>query len=205
MPEQLALEQRLGQRGAVHRDERLAVPRRQIVDSPGHELLAGPGFALDEHRRGDRGHLLDLDQHLLDRGRFAEDTGALLQATALDEPPHRGRDFAWIDGFLEPSGEAELAADLAGIGVGRLDQAEGRDAVLARGGEEARRAGFVEAAGQDDRIRLPAPHRGSHIVERRDHRGVEARLLQRGVHADGLLEVVGGDENAISHARLASR
>ena len=67
--EQLALEQRLGQGGAVDRDERLAPPGREVVDRLGDQLLAGARFALDQHRARDRRHLLDLDQQFLDRPR----------------------------------------------------------------------------------------------------------------------------------------
>src|SRR5882724_1584146 len=135
--EQLALEQRLGQRRAVYGDEGLAVPGREVVDRAGNQLLPRARLAFDQHRRRDRRHLLDLHQHFLDRRRFAEDAGALLQAPPLDEPPHRRRDFGRIGRLYQPIGEPQLAADLVGILIGRLDQAKRRDRMLARGGEEA--------------------------------------------------------------------
>jgi hypothetical protein len=48
--EELALEERLRQRGAVHRDERVVRPRACRVDSARDELLAGARLALDQHR-----------------------------------------------------------------------------------------------------------------------------------------------------------
>src|SRR6185295_13042794 len=93
---------------------------------------------------GDGRHLLDLDQDFLDRRRFTEDTSTLLEAPALDDAAHGGGDFARIDGLYEPGGEAELAADLAGIVVGGLDQAEGGDGVIARGGEQGLGGRFVQ-------------------------------------------------------------
>src|SRR6202008_933278 len=77
--EELALEQRVGQRGAVDGDERLAPARGEVVDGLGDELLAGAALALDEHGARDRGHLLDLDQHFLDRRALTDYAGALLQ------------------------------------------------------------------------------------------------------------------------------
>ncbi len=208
MAEQLALEQRLGQPGGVHRDERLAATRREVVNPPRHQLLAGPGLAFDQHGRRHGRHLLDLHQHFLDRRRFAEDTGALLQVPPLDEPPHRRGDFGRIGGLHEPRRQPQLPADLAGIFVRRLDQAERRDGVLARGGQEALCGGLVQATAQNNRIRLPTPgsrlpsfHGMTHVVERGDHRGVEARLLQARIDPDGLLQVIRGNEDSVSHEK----
>src|SRR5690606_32040983 len=49
--EQLALEDRLGQRRAVHLDEWLALAIGRLVDRLGDELLAGSALAPDEDRR----------------------------------------------------------------------------------------------------------------------------------------------------------
>jgi hypothetical protein len=54
------------------------------VEALGDQLLAGAAFALHQHGAGDRRHLLDLDQHLLDRVALAHDAGALLQVPAVD-------------------------------------------------------------------------------------------------------------------------
>ena len=48
--EQLALEERLRDRPAVHRHERGGGPGAGLVDCPGHELLASSGLARDHHR-----------------------------------------------------------------------------------------------------------------------------------------------------------
>ena len=61
--EDLALEQRLGNRGAVDRDERKRRARTELMDRLRHELLARARFAGDEHRRLGRRRLLD---HLID-------------------------------------------------------------------------------------------------------------------------------------------
>ena len=173
------------------------------MNRPRHELFPRAGLAFDQHGRRHGRHLFDLHQHFLDRRRFAEDAGAPLQAPALDEPPHGRRDFGRIGGFHEPIGEAELVGYGLRRLIGRLHQSEGRHAVLVGGREQPPRGRFVQPARQDDRVggRLFPPHRLAHVVERGDHRRVEPRLLQRGVHANGLLEVVGGEEDAVSHEK----
>ena len=62
-PEQLRLEQRLDDRGAVDGNEGPLAPPAQLVNLPRHELLAGARFAFDEHREIGRGHALDAVAH----------------------------------------------------------------------------------------------------------------------------------------------
>ncbi len=59
--EELALQQSHGNGGAVDLDEGAPAPRAAIVNGAGDQLLAGAGFALDQHGRiggRDRLHLL---------------------------------------------------------------------------------------------------------------------------------------------------
>src|SRR5256886_13194337 len=77
--EQLRLEQRLGERGAVDRDERAAAPRRARVDGAGDELLAGAALALDEHRGGAARDLLEERHHPAEGGARADDRAPLVQ------------------------------------------------------------------------------------------------------------------------------
>jgi len=70
--EQLGLDQGVGKRGAVDRDERLAGAAAQVVQRVGHKLLARPALSGDHHRRvavSDRLHALDQVAHL---GRVAD-------------------------------------------------------------------------------------------------------------------------------------
>ena len=55
MPEQLRLNQRFGQRGAVHDDQRLVPASAQAVETLGDQFLAGPTLADDQHRTVERG------------------------------------------------------------------------------------------------------------------------------------------------------
>ena len=70
--EQLGLEERLGQRGAVDHDERPVGARARIVDGAREELLAGAGLALDQHGRVEGGHTRDLLVELHHPGRLAD-------------------------------------------------------------------------------------------------------------------------------------
>src|SRR5882762_5523329 len=63
--EQLRLDQRVGDGTAIDRDKGLVAPGAQLMDRPSHELLAGAGLTLDEHREWGVGHLLDLLDYLL--------------------------------------------------------------------------------------------------------------------------------------------
>ena len=54
----------VGQRRAVHLDERLARPRRVVVDGVGDQLLARARLAADQHRRVGPRHLRHLLVHL---------------------------------------------------------------------------------------------------------------------------------------------
>ena len=49
--EQLALDQGVGQRAAVDRDERTIAPRPTVMDRARDEFLAGARFAFDQYRR----------------------------------------------------------------------------------------------------------------------------------------------------------
>jgi hypothetical protein len=70
--EQLALQQRLVQRGAVHGQERTAGAGGEIVHRPGDDLLAGAGLAGDQHRAVGSGDGPDLLTDLAHRGRIAD-------------------------------------------------------------------------------------------------------------------------------------
>ena len=55
MPEQFRLDQRFGQRGAVHHHQRLVPARGQAVEAFGDQFLAGPALADHQHRAVQRG------------------------------------------------------------------------------------------------------------------------------------------------------
>src|SRR5262245_23847597 len=48
-PEEFSLEQSLDDGGAIDGDERSTTTSAEVVELPGHELLARPAFAFDQH------------------------------------------------------------------------------------------------------------------------------------------------------------
>ena len=71
--EELALEDALGERRTVDRHEEPVAPVARRVDGARDELLAGAGFALDEHRGGRRRHPRDQREDVPNRGAVADD------------------------------------------------------------------------------------------------------------------------------------
>src|SRR5690606_36224112 len=57
-----------------------------------------------------------------------------------------------------------------------------------------------QCAGQHHELRLLAPERGAHVVQRRNHRRLQAELLETRVEPDGGFHVRERDEN-VAHAR----
>src|SRR5262245_27478704 len=78
MPEELALEEPLGDLRAVDRDERTAASRARLMDRPRNELLSGAGLTLDQHRRVRGGGPADRRSQLLDRSARADDRRRLV-------------------------------------------------------------------------------------------------------------------------------
>src|SRR5262249_18614187 len=87
--EELALEEGLGEGGAVLRDEELVAPLRLVVDRRGDELLAGAGLALDADGGAGVDDLLERGEDRAHRRRLADDVReaaallAVLQITVL--------------------------------------------------------------------------------------------------------------------------
>ncbi len=71
--EQLRLEQRLGNRAAVDRDELAAPPRAVVVNRARHQLLARAGLAADENRAARRRHRLEQLEQIAHRPRSPDD------------------------------------------------------------------------------------------------------------------------------------
>src|SRR5690349_10575371 len=72
-PEELALEERLGERRAVHLDERLPGARTVVVDGAGDLRLAGARLAGEQHAHVERRDQGDLTQERAERLTSADD------------------------------------------------------------------------------------------------------------------------------------
>ena len=73
MPEQLALQQRLGHGRAVEGHEGTGAPPAAVVQGAGHQVLAGAALAGDQHRGVRGGGPLDEVAHLAHHRALAQD------------------------------------------------------------------------------------------------------------------------------------
>ena len=120
--EQLALHQVLGQRGAVHRDERLAGTTTLVVDGPSDQLLPCAGFSDDQHRAVGRRHKGYLGKHLAQAVALAHDTAA----TGLtDLAPQMAHVVPELPPLLHESSEA-VAVQFGGLIQPRVTHTDSR-------------------------------------------------------------------------------
>src|SRR5207237_3872648 len=102
VPEDLALEQRLRNRGAIDRDERKRRSLAQLVNRLRDELLAGSRFAPDQHRCVGRRRLFDDAIDASNAGAVADDPPeAPLLAKLAAEVLHLAQRLLTFDRFLQ--------------------------------------------------------------------------------------------------------
>jgi hypothetical protein len=152
VPEQLGLEQGIGNRGQVHGHERLSPPRALVVDGAGHQLLPGAALRGDQHggvrlrHLGD--HLVEPHHLRVPPHELVEAVGAVeLGAQVAQLPLHpalpgrladQGQDLVHVPGL----GQVVVRARLHGVH---------RHAQVRVGGDQDDRDGLVDAQdpGQD--------------------------------------------------------
>jgi hypothetical protein len=182
VPEQLALEQRLGERGAVDGQERPLGARPRAMDAARHQLLAGAGLAFDEHRDRRRRRALHECEHRRHRGRAPDDVG---KAHPADQIATQGAD-------LRP--QALLGRLQAGVELGVLERH--RDAARQR--LEEGQVGVVERA----RVAVHHLQDADRSLARDQRRGQDAagevagRPVDAGIEAGIGLDVVDPDRLA---------
>ena len=86
--EQLGLDQRLGQRRAVHDDQRVFPAVRQAVEALGDQLLAGAALADDEHRAAHRRGAAGALDRVEEGARLADELVFPLHGPTYSEIPH---------------------------------------------------------------------------------------------------------------------
>ena len=193
MAEQLAFDERFGQGAAIDRHERLAGPRALVVDGAGDQLLAGAGFAQDEHgglRWGDFG---DQRADALHAGRGADQPRRAFDA--LQPALQRAVLLRELALFLHAAQQRFDLDQLAGLG-------EIVERAVPQGGD---RRFQRRLAGEHDRVGIGAQLLGLgddvDAVEARhvevDEQAIERVLLERG----GGGEAVGADGDAVAHPR----
>jgi hypothetical protein len=125
--EELALDQRLRDGGAVDRHEWRAGARRESVEAPRHQFLAGAGLAQDQHAHRRRRDALDGVGQLVHGGRLAEQQPVSGEAPhLLGEHPVLALQAGGLQRLFDD--EAQLV-DLVGlrevVGGARLDRRDG--------------------------------------------------------------------------------
>ena len=191
--EELALEQVLGDRGAVDDDEGLVARGAEIVDRARDELLAGAALAGDQHGRARRRDALDGAEHAahhlaladqapeprLARHLVAQAHDFLFERAALEELAHLDAQRVDLEGLGHEVGGAELH---------RLDG--GRDGARRREHQHRRRVVALGQLAQE----VDAGATGHHEIEQHGVGGtlVEQRKsrvdVARGRHVELVLE-----------------
>ena len=87
VPEQLAFDQRLGHRGAVHDHIRTIPARRQAVEALGDQFLARPALADHEHRAVERRREARAFDRILEGRRLADELRFALHSQSLANFP----------------------------------------------------------------------------------------------------------------------
>jgi hypothetical protein len=168
--EQLALDQRLGHRGQVDRDERRLGPRRVVVDRARDQLLAGAALAGDQHRRGRAGDPADQSEDLLHglgpRDDVLEAVLALdLALQPRDLSPQRALGQRLVDQEQELLDLERLGDVVVGAELDRLDR--GLDRAERGDHDDVRRVGQgADVADQIEAVEVGHPQVGDHQIDR---------------------------------------
>ncbi len=156
-----------GQRRAVDRNERFPAPRRQIVDRFGDQFLPGAGFSLNQHGTGDRGHLFDPDQQLLNCRAFSGDAGTPLEFAPIQQPLDEGDSVRWVDRLEGDFGDVD-AEPLRVIlrRIGWLEQRQGRDFLVPGLSHQLVGHGLVDRTGEHQQIGALPPQSTPRVIHR---------------------------------------
>ncbi|MNE53726.1 hypothetical protein D3C80_1484690 [compost metagenome] len=139
--EQFGLDQLLGNRTAVDRHEGLFGAARQAVQGVGHQLLAGPALAADQHRRIGRPELAQQLAQLAHARRIAEE---LVFIVELLGPAQRSHAQCVPQGVQQPRAvewqrvkiEAPFADEQAKAAVQRGARRQGGDPLRRRASQQ---------------------------------------------------------------------
>jgi hypothetical protein len=178
VPEDLALEQRLGNRRAVDRHIRRARPRTELVDRLRHQLLAGSRFAADEDRGVGRCRLLDRAVDLPHPGAVADEPPeAAVLAQLAAQHLHLAQRLLPLHDLVEQDPQPlridRLGQVVVGAGLDGLDG--GLDGPL-RGEDDQRHVRVLVL----QRVQqLQAVHARHHEVRDDDRRAERRHLLER--------------------------
>ena len=165
--EKLALEQRLGNGRAIHRDERLPGAIAVLMDRARDQLLAGAGLAADQDGDGLCRDAADFFVKILHRAAAADERVArgarLADLDRLGGKPRGGDGFAEeLEQFL---GGEWFEQVIVGAEPGRLDRGLGR-AVRGHDDDGQQRLGGVQLRGEIEPVEARQLEIAEHHVER---------------------------------------
>ena len=187
--EQLGLEQRLGNRAAVQRDEPMHAPRAVVVNRARHDFLAGAGLAGDQNRAVGRRDGLEQLEEPRHRPALADDAFepvALFELRAQIrvlrlQPPLLERRVEHVQQFVDLK---RLADEI------RRAALDGFDRILHRsvaGDDDGDDVGVAGDGGFDDRGAVDA---GQPQVRDDDVEGEFGEPRDRGLARFGLLDLI---------------
>ncbi len=187
--EELRLEQLRGDRRRVQRDERRVRARRVVVQGPRDELLAGARFAGNQHSHARARQPADRLEHVLHRGRLADDPRRRLRlgllCRAARSLPRRARyelhRFVDVERLRQVLERAALVRGHRAVQVGVRRDHDHRD---------------IGIGPREPLHELEAAHIGHSNV---GHEHVGPIALERGE------ELPAGIERARNHVRLLQR
>ena len=165
------------------------------MDPLGDEFLAGARFTLNQHGAVHRRHLLDLDEHFLNRGALTEDPGASLQVAPLSKATHGGNEVVGPHRLDEHLGGPEPDGALGAFGIGRLEECQDRDLVITGVRRQCHRRCLVDGASQHQQQRVIAADGGAALVGRRRDIVGQPRGLECLGERDGSLKISEGDDD----------
>ena len=187
--EQLGFEQVLLQRRAVHLDEVARRPQRVVMDRAGDQLLAGAGFAANQHGRIALGHLADHVEDAAERLAAADDLVEVVvllplvaQVIELVAQPLQLERLLDLDFHL-----LELERLLHVVERAKLHRLDGGRHRAERGHQDHRRRGMQRLGGAQHVEAVGAPHLE---VADDDVEVAFMQPLQRGVAVAGFVHFV---------------
>jgi hypothetical protein len=189
MTEQLRLEQRRWQRGAVDRHKSAVASRRGHVNRARHQLLAGTALTEDQHGGAVNRHARDGVPHRRHRRTFADQR----------EPRRGGRSRRWIARPCFDAAQRQLQRGLVHrlahhIGGAGIEGGKRRRQLAGRDDRDERRAPVVllHRCGQrrrrDDRPAIALAEPADRSIDLRKRRDVVAAMIED--HVDGATVLV---------------
>ena len=177
VPEELALEDPLGEGAAVHDAERPEAPRAPRVDEAGDELLAGAALPGDEDARVGRGDLVDELEDLLHRPAPGRDEGRLGRLEARLQLAVLGEERVALGRLLHEARDRLGVERLDDVVVGAvLERLDGRlDRCVGRHDDDGRLGGGLADLAED----LETVHPGHLDVDEEDLRRLARERRER--------------------------